>query len=95
VANSDLSFAFELVDLAVDVSMKAFRRADLVVETKVDGSPVTEVDRRVEGALRDAAARYHPSDRVVGEEFGGEPGRGRCWFGAWLGELGWPIGAAQ
>lgn len=67
MANSDLSFAFELVDLAVDVSMKAFRRADLVVETKVDGSPVTEVDRRVEGALRDAAARYHPSDRVVGE----------------------------
>ena len=51
MANSDLSFAFELVDLAVDVSMKAFRRADLVVETKVDGSPVTEVDRRVEGAF--------------------------------------------
>jgi histidinol-phosphatase len=80
VADSDLSFALELADLASDVSMETFRRADLVVETKVDGSPVTEVDRRVESVLRDALARYHPSDGVVGEEFGGEPGRGRCWY---------------
>jgi histidinol-phosphatase len=80
VANSDLSFALELADLAADVSMKTFRRAELTVETKADGSPVTEVDRTVEGVLRDALARYHPSDRVVGEEFGGEPGGGRCWY---------------
>ncbi len=80
MVNSDLSFALELADLAADVSMKTFRGAELTVETKADGSPVTEVDRRVEGVLRDALARYHPSDRVVGEEFGGEPGRGRCWY---------------
>jgi histidinol-phosphatase len=80
VANSDLSFALELADLAADVSMKTFTCAELTVETKADGSPVTEVDRRVEGVLRDALARYHPSDRVVGEEFGGEPGGGRCWY---------------
>jgi histidinol-phosphatase len=80
VANSDLFFALELADLAADVSMKAFRGADLTVETKADGSPVTEVDRTVEGVLRDSLARYHPSDRVVGEEFGGEPGTGRCWY---------------
>jgi histidinol-phosphatase len=52
VANSDLSFALELADLAADVSMKTFRRAELTVETKADGSPVTEVDRTVEGVLR-------------------------------------------
>jgi histidinol-phosphatase len=80
VANSDLSFALELADLAADVSMKTFRLAELTVETKADGSPVTEVDRTVEGVLRELLARYHPSDRVVGEEFGGEPGRGRCWY---------------
>ncbi len=80
MANSDLSFALELADLAADVSVKTFRRAELTVETKADGSPVTEVDRKVEGVLRDALAKYHPSDRVVGEEFGGEPGRGRCWY---------------
>jgi histidinol-phosphatase len=80
VADSDLSFAFGLADLAADVSMKTFRRAELTVENKADGSPVTEVDRTVEGALRDALARYHPSDRIVGEEFGGEAGSGRCWY---------------
>jgi histidinol-phosphatase len=80
VANSDLSFALELADLAANVSMKTFRRAKLTVETKADGSPVTEVDRTVEGVLREALARYHPSDRIVGEEFGGEPDRGRCWY---------------
>jgi histidinol-phosphatase len=80
VATSDLSFALELADLAADVSMKTFRRAKLTVETKADGSPVTEVDRTVEGVLREALARYHPSDRIVGEEFGGEPDGGRCWY---------------
>ena len=80
MAYSDLSFALELADLAAEVSVKAFRSAGLAVETKADGSPVTEVDRMVEGVLRDALAKYHPSDRVVGEEFGGAPGRGRCWY---------------
>jgi histidinol-phosphatase len=80
VAHGDLSFAFELADLASDVSMKMFRSAELAVETKTDGSPVTEVDRMVEAALRAAIARYHPSDLVVGEELGGVPGRGRCWY---------------
>ncbi len=78
--NSDLSFALELAYLAADVSMKTFRRAELTVETKADGSPVTEVDRTVEAVLRDAIGKYHPSDRVVSEEFGGVPGRGRCWY---------------
>ena len=54
MANSDLPFALELADLAADVSMKTFRRAELTVETKADGSPVTEVDRtsRVFYAMR-------------------------------------------
>jgi histidinol-phosphatase len=80
VTNGDLSLALKLADLAADVSMKTFRSPDLIVETKADGSPVTEVDRCVEGVLRDAIARYRPADRVVGEELGGEPGRGRCWY---------------
>jgi histidinol-phosphatase len=80
MANSDLSFALELADLAAHESIRAFRSTDLMVETKADGSPVTEVDRRVEGILRDALDRYHPSDRVVGEEFGGKPDSGRCWY---------------
>lgn len=78
--SSDMPLALALADLAADVSMKAFRSVDLIVETKADGSPVTSVDRTVEGILRDALARYRPTDRVVGEEFGGEPGDGRCWY---------------
>ena len=80
MATSDLSFALELADLAADVSMKTFRSAELTVETKSDGSPVTEVDRTVEVVLREALAGHDPSDRVVGEEFGGKPGGGRCWY---------------
>lgn len=71
VLQKDLALAFELADLAAEVSMKAFGRADLGVETKADGSPVTEVDRIIEGVLREELARYMPDDRVVGEEFGG------------------------
>jgi histidinol-phosphatase len=80
VLQKDLALAFELADLVAEVSMKAFGRADLGVETKADGSPVTEVDRIIEGVLREELARYMRDDRVVGEEFGGEPGSGRCWY---------------
>jgi histidinol-phosphatase len=80
VPQNDLSLAFELADLATEMSMRAFGRDDLAVETKADGSPVTEVDRRIEEVLRDVLATNRPTDRVVGEEFGGEPGSGRCWY---------------
>lgn len=40
------------------------------VEIKADGSPVTEVDKAVERALRDAIEREYPLHGIVGEEFG-------------------------
>ena len=46
--------------LQAEVSMKAFGRADLRVETKADGSPVTEVDGRIEEVLREELARHLP-----------------------------------
>jgi len=42
------------------------------VDTKSDGSPVTEVDRTVETALRDTIRRVHPAHGVIGEEFGAD-----------------------
>jgi histidinol-phosphatase len=57
-----------------------FRRREFEVEKKPDGSPVTDVDRDVESALRELIARLSPRDSVVGEEFGGEAGSGRCWY---------------
>jgi histidinol-phosphatase len=68
--NRDLAFALELADLADSLSLPRFRATDLLVETKPDMSPVTEVDRTVEQALRDRITRDRPDDGVVGEEFG-------------------------
>jgi histidinol-phosphatase len=51
-----------------------------VVRRKADSSPVTEVDREVEQALRERLSRERPDDAVLGEEDGGDeavPGRTR------------------
>ena len=44
---------------------------DLHVDTKPDLTPVTDADRSVESALRDALATERPDDPILGEEFGG------------------------
>ena len=68
----DLAFALELADLADAISLERFQADDLVVETKPDLSPVTEVDRAVEQALRKRIAEARPGHGVVGEELGAE-----------------------
>ncbi|MCY4371301.1 MAG: histidinol phosphate phosphatase [bacterium] len=51
------------------------------VDTKRDGSPVTEADRAAERLLRNALLHRYPRDSVVGEEFGDSEGdSGRTWF---------------
>ena len=60
----------ELARLAGDVAHQLFRRRDVVVETKGDGSPVTIADRRAEALARDWVARRFPADGVLGEEMG-------------------------
>jgi histidinol-phosphatase len=42
------------------------------VETKADGSPVTEADRSAERAIRAVLAEAFPDFAILGEEFGGE-----------------------
>jgi histidinol-phosphatase len=66
----DLALALRLCDLADGLTTAAFRRADLVVETKPDLTPVSEADRGVEQAVRAALADLEPGDAVLGEEFG-------------------------
>jgi histidinol-phosphatase len=68
--NSDLGFALALADLADAITMRHFRSPRLVVETKVDLTPVSAADHETEAALRVAIARDRPGDSVVGEEFG-------------------------
>jgi histidinol-phosphatase len=72
----DLERALELADLAESLALPRFRALDLRVETKPDLTPVTETDRAVERALREAL----DGESVLGEEEGG-PGRGgRRWI---------------
>src|SRR5919197_2509069 len=78
--NPDLGFALELADLADSLSLPRFRATDLSVETKPDMTPVTEVDRSVEQALRERIARDRPEDGVVGEEFGAEGAEAARWI---------------
>lgn len=76
----DLRLARDLADMAHVLSVERFRAQDLVVETKPDHTPVTDVDRAVEQALRAALRESRPRDAILGEEFGGERTAGRQWI---------------
>ena len=77
---ADLRFAHELADAAAAVTLAWFGER-LPVELKADATPVTEVDRRAERAIRDAIAARFPRDGVLGEEEGWSDGTsGRRWI---------------
>jgi len=78
----ELALALELADEADAMTMARFRAVDLVVETKPDLTPVSEVDLAVEAALRRRLAEVRPGDAVLGEEGGHDPGGGggRQWI---------------
>ncbi len=76
----DLDLAVELADVADRITIAAFRRPDLSVETKPDLTPVTEADRAVEQALRSVLAERRPGDAVVGEEYGTTGDSPRRWI---------------
>jgi len=75
----DLALALELAAMAGAMA-GARQRLPVRFETKDDGSPVTDVDRAVEKALRSELQKSRPDDGIVGEEFGGTIGHGRCWL---------------
>jgi len=76
----DLTLALRLAGIADQITVGAFGRQDLVVETKPDLTPVTEADLAVESALRAHLATVKPGDAVVGEEFGTTGGASRRWI---------------
>ena len=79
---AELSFAFELADLAAGVSLPRFSARAFEAETKPDGSPVTQVDHEVERLLRSHIHARRPGDAILGEEAGGSgPDRPRWrWY---------------
>jgi histidinol-phosphatase len=80
-SDPDLELALELADVADAITLRRFRAADLVVETKPDRTPVTEADRAVEDELRRILSERRPDHRIVGEERGeGGDGVGPRWI---------------
>ena len=57
-------------DAARAQTVPRFRRVG--VETKADGSPVTEADKAAERAIRDCLHRAFPDYAILGEEYGAE-----------------------
>ena len=76
----ELEFALSLADDADAITLGRFRASDLRVETKPDLTPVSEADRAVEERLRERIAAERPGERVLGEEFGADPGEGERWI---------------
>jgi histidinol-phosphatase len=76
-----LSFAVELSRRAGELTTRWFATDDLAVDTKADGTPVTQADRAAERFIREQLAEHHPDDSIIGEE---EPPRegisGRRWI---------------
>jgi histidinol-phosphatase len=70
----DLAFAHALADLADAISLDRYQAQDLVVTTKPDSTPVTDADRAVETAIREAISTHRSEDGLVGEEFGSDKG---------------------
>lgn len=70
----------ECAELAGAFALKHYR-ADIAVEWKRDGSPVTIADRGAEEAAREWIRARFPADGILGEEFGETPGTsGRKWM---------------
>jgi histidinol-phosphatase len=70
-------------DLARAVGDAALARfkTDLTVDTKADGSPVTDADRGAEVVAREWLERHFPKDGILGEEHGTvRPGARRLWI---------------
>lgn len=73
-----LRAACAAADRAREAVLPRFRRVG--VETKRDGSPVTEADRAAEQAIRATLRDAFPDHRILGEEYGEEGGaEGPCW----------------
>jgi myo-inositol-1(or 4)-monophosphatase len=70
--------AEEAADLARAEILPRFRA--VAVETKSDGSPVTEADRAAERVIREHLGRAFPDFGVLGEEYGDSGDDGPRWI---------------
>jgi len=65
---------------AGELTMEWFNHADLTIDAKGDGTPVTQADRAAERLLRELISAPYPDDAIQGEEEDDRPGTsGRRW----------------
>jgi histidinol phosphatase-like enzyme (inositol monophosphatase family) len=70
----------EVAKLCGEAALPHFRKG-IAVDTKSDGTPVTEADRQAEQKARDFISQHFPEDGILGEEFGEvRPGAKRRWI---------------
>ena len=80
MSDSYMQACAELARLAGDNAMRFFGTA-LDIESKKDGSPVTEADRSSETLAREWITQRFPGDGILGEEFGSSrPEAARQWI---------------
>lgn len=71
---SRLELARGIAAEAGEITLRYFGRSNFEVEWKRDASPVTVADREAEQHLRNRIAAAFPSDGILGEELGEQPG---------------------
>jgi len=78
---SYLDFAIETAEEAGKITLE-YSPADLHTTIKGDGSPVTEIDKKVEEFFRRKIESKYPHHTIVGEEFGADTDKrkGHRWF---------------
>jgi histidinol-phosphatase len=77
---ADLELAHELARIADEISLPHFEGRSFAVQTKPDGSPVTDVDIEIERVLRTHLGGVRPGDAVTGEEAGATGESRRRWY---------------
>jgi hypothetical protein len=76
-----LAAACRFASEAGALTLEWFRKGDLNLEHKVDGTPVTAADKAAEARLRRLIGDFAPEDTILGEEEGHSPGSGeRRWI---------------
>jgi histidinol phosphatase-like enzyme (inositol monophosphatase family) len=76
-----LDEAVALAREAGEYTLRFFGAADLVIDRKGDGTPVTEADRGAERLIRRRLAEAYPDDSIIGEEEADVVGTsGRRWI---------------
>lgn len=76
-----LAAAVEVARAGGVVTVEWFNHHELEVESKADGSPVTQADLAAEHAIRDRIETLTPNSTIVGEEHGREEGTsGLTWY---------------